>query len=250
VRRPSGAVAPTLLAIAAGSVALTPASAATSAYTFPPGPTASFVWIPNLPHPRERVELVSTSTDVSSPITSFAWDLSGGAAPGPFQAGGPSISTTFASVGNHIVRLRVSDAAGRSNTVAETVGVATPEAVLMVPFPIVRFVSIDKASGVKLRLLSVKAPPGAKIVVRCEHRGCPRRSAKHVVSTRPARARWTRFRSFERFLRAGVSLIVRVTRDNEVGSYTRFQVRRSKLPRRVDACLDSATAKPLACPSP
>jgi hypothetical protein len=56
------------------------------------------------------------------------------------------------------------------------------------------------------------------------------------------------FRKFERFLPAGVVLQIRVSKPGKIGAYTRFHVRRRKLPVRSDSCLDLAGVKPIACP--
>jgi hypothetical protein len=42
------------------------------------------VWFPQSPHTGESVLLVSTSTDLTSPITAYAWDLADN---GPFRVG-------------------------------------------------------------------------------------------------------------------------------------------------------------------
>src|SRR5947208_2342890 len=57
------------------------------------------------------------------------------------------------------------------------------------------------------------------------------------------------FGAFQRFLRAGVSLTVRVSKGTNIGAFTRFAVRRGKLPVRADSCLDPAGIKPIPCPS-
>ena len=57
------------------------------------------------------------------------------------------------------------------------------------------------------------------------------------------------FRRFERSLRFGVTLEILVFKAGEIGKYTRFTIRRGKLPVRVDMCLDAAGVRPLACPS-
>jgi hypothetical protein len=57
------------------------------------------------------------------------------------------------------------------------------------------------------------------------------------------------FRRFERLLRFGVTLEILVFKAGEIGKYTRFTVRRGKLPVRVDMCLDAAGVRPLVCPS-
>ena len=48
-------------------------------------PAASFTWFPEVPRVGETVTLVSSSTDPSSPLTSFAWGLD---ATEPFGVGG------------------------------------------------------------------------------------------------------------------------------------------------------------------
>ena len=61
-------------------------------------------------------------------------------------------------------------------------------------------------------------------------------------------ANLVRFTSFRR-LNAGVVLEVRITKSGAIGKYTRFVIRRGKLPARLDACLDPARLRPIACPS-
>ena len=56
------------------------------------------------------------------------------------------------------------------------------------------------------------------------------------------------FRGFERSLRFGVTLEVLVSKPGEIGKYTRFAIRRGKLPERVDMCLDLGGDKPIVCP--
>jgi hypothetical protein len=57
------------------------------------------------------------------------------------------------------------------------------------------------------------------------------------------------FRRFQRSLPAGVILEIRIYKLGRIGKYTRFVIRHGKLPKRVDACLDPAGIKPIACPS-
>jgi hypothetical protein len=57
------------------------------------------------------------------------------------------------------------------------------------------------------------------------------------------------FRAFERVLGVGVTLEILVSAPGEIGKYTRFTVRRGRLPLRVDMCLDVTGVKPIACPA-
>ena len=212
----------------------------------PSPPAASFSWSPTAPHPGEEVSLLSSSTDVASPITAFAWDLAGS---GAFAAGGPVMSTSFSTPGRHLVQLRVTDANGLSSVAAETIEVTARPSPLMRPFPIVRITATDVPSGVKLRLLSVQASAGARITVACTGHGCPVKSQSRVAASGKAGAAPVEFRRFERSLRAGVILEIRVSKPGQIGKYTRFAIRRRRRPSRLDTCLGPTGGKPIACPS-
>jgi PKD domain len=211
----------------------------------PAPPAPSFTWFPSVPKPRETVSLASSSTDVRSPITGFAWDLTGS---GTFAPGAQVISTSFATAGNHVVRLRVTAADGLSSMATETIPVLAPVIPLMQPFPVVRIASTDTASGIRLRVLRVLAPAGARIGVECKGRGCPARSASRIATAGKVGVAPVEFRGFEHSLRAGVVLEIRISKAGEIGKFTSFQVRRRRLPLRVDACLGPTGAKPIGCP--
>jgi hypothetical protein len=210
------------------------------------GPTASFNWFPPAPRVGESVALASSSTDPFSPITAFAWDTTG---TGAFATGGPGMSTTFTTVGNHVVHLRVTDANGQSSVAAAAIPVGPPALPLLQPFPIVRITSTGTRSGVRLRQLSVLASRGAKITVQCRSRKCPVKAQSHVASASRSRSAFVEFRRFERSLAAGVILEIRVTKPGATGKFTRFLVRRGKVPVRSDACLDGLAIRPVICPS-
>ena len=214
----------------------------------PAAPTASFSWSPSAPHTGESISLLSSSTDASSPITAFGWELAGS---GPFAPGGPVISTSFSTPGRHLVQLRVTDANGLSSVAAEVIDVTAPPAPLMRPFPIVRITTTARGSaGARLTQLSVLAAPGARITVECKGHGCPVKSqTRRVAAAGKVASAPVGFRRFERFLPDGVTLEVRVSRPGEIGKYTRFAIRRGSLPVRIDTCLGPAGVKPMACPS-
>ncbi len=212
----------------------------------PAGPSASFKWFPAVPQTGEQVSLVSSSTDAASPIVALAWAP---LAAGPFQAGGPVLTTSFATPGGHVVRLLVTDASGASAMASETINVVSSRMPLMQPFPVVRIAGTLSGSGVRLRLLTVQAPAGARIAVTCRGRGCPLKSASRVSASGKVGQAPVEFRPFERGLHAGVTLEVRVSKPGEIGKYTRLFVRHHKLPERVDMCLDAAGVYPMACPS-
>jgi immunoglobulin I-set domain protein/PKD domain-containing protein len=211
-------------------------------------PKASFAWFPLSPRAGEAVSLVSSSTDPTGAITAFAWDQTG---VGAFTPGGPVLTTSFSSPGNHVVHLRVTDAGGLSSVVAETITVRPRQLFLMQPFPIVRIAGFDTSFGAQLSLLTTQAPVGARITLVCRGRGCPvKQEIRVVVSARRRGASvLVAFKRFERALPAGTVLQIRIWKAGQIGKYTSFTVRRHKLPVRVDACLDPADSKPIACPA-
>ena len=119
----------------------------------------------------------------------------------------------------------------------------------MKPFPTVRITGTRSGSGIRLKLLSVRAPAGARVSVKCTGHGCPLKSQSRVAAAGKVGVAPIEFRRFQRSLRAGVVLEIRVSKAGEIGKYTRFAVRRHKLPARTDACLGPAAGNPIACPT-
>jgi hypothetical protein len=214
-----------------------------------PPPAASFTWFPTTPSTGQTVTLVSSSTDNVSPIAGFAWAPAGGA----FQPGGPAVTTSFATPGDHVMQLRVTAADGLSSVATRTIRVTAPALSPMQPFPVVRIAGVQTRSGVNLNSLAAQAPRGARVTVSCRGRGCPAKSETRMATSSRRKA-WSTsvevaFRRFERSLRAGIVLEIRVSKPGTIGKYTRFSIRRSKLPVRSDACLASTEPKPIRCPS-
>jgi PKD repeat protein len=222
-------------------------SAEAALYNLRATPLASFVWSPLQPRIGDTVTVRSTSTARGSPITSYAWDFSDNGPFGRFENGGPVGSVEFATPGSHVVRLRVGTADALTSIATETIVMAplSAGAGVMYPFPTVSIRGVDRRRGVRISRLAVKAPAGASIAVRCDHARCPAKAARR---TAPPKSRWVVFRRFERFLPAGAVLQVRVSKPGRIGAYTRFHVRRRKLPVRSDSCLDLAGVRPIACP--
>ena len=214
-----------------------------SLYNIEGAPTAAFAWFPMSPHVGERVTLVSTSTDLVSPIFGYGWDLT---EVGGFTDDRPAVTTAFPTPADHLVRLRVTARNGLSGIASATIHMSPAAATVMFPFPIIRIVTVDFANGARVKLLAVKAPPLARITVACRGRGCRVRFARRAVTSH--RPGWVTFPGFARFLRPGASLTVRVSKEALIGAYTRFSIRRGRLPVRVDACLDPPGRKPIACP--
>ncbi|MEA2217004.1 MAG: hypothetical protein QOK19_2565 [Solirubrobacteraceae bacterium] len=214
----------------------------------PSPPAASFTWFPVSPEVGEPVSLVSSSTDLESPITAFAWALGGTV---PFTAGRPTLTTSFTTPGAHLVRLRVTDAAGRSSEAARTIAVRHHRATLMQPFPIVRIAGRQTSRGARLTLLTVTAPVSARVTVKVSGGRGRASSESRVATLRKSNTSNTVVMSFPRFARplgAGSMLEVRVTKAGEIGKLMRFAPHAGRLPTRQDSCL-SVSGKPTKCPS-
>jgi hypothetical protein len=120
---------------------------------------------------------------------------------------------------------------------------------LMAPFPVVRIAWAQDRKGITLRLLRVQqAPAGAQVRVRCTGRGCPPQALRRTTLPSPRGVEPVTFRSLQRHLGFGAVLQLFVSKPGQIGKYTRFTVRRGRLPERVDTCLDPTGVKPLACP--
>jgi hypothetical protein len=59
----------------------------------------------------------------------------------------------------------------------------------------------------------------------------------------------TRLWRFERALRAGTRLEVRVTKPGYIGKWTKIVIRRGAAPRRSDRCLYPQTRRVAGCPT-
>jgi hypothetical protein len=108
------------------------------------------------------------------------------------------------------------------------------------PFPVVRIRGWLTRAGARVTLLTVRAPKGARIRVRCTGTHCPKRryaQATVLVHLKP----------YERILRAGVKLEISITRPGYVGKYTSIRLRRGKAPVRRDLCLYPGASRARVC---
>ena len=114
---------------------------------------------------------------------------------------------------------------------------------LLSPFPLVRFRGYLTTTGARLTLLTVKAPAGVRIAVRCYGLSCPRKKLARLT-------RVTRLSAFERPLRAGTRIVVKVTRAGWIGKHSVIVIRKGKAPKRRDRCLFPGAPEPRRCPLP
>jgi hypothetical protein len=216
------------------------------------------VLVPPAPVPGQPVILVSSSYDPDGFISAYDWDLDGNGVFG--DATGSSVATTF-GVGRRSIGLRVTDDNGASTATIVSIDVggslAGSSAVrILSPFPIVRVTGIVRKRGIRLRLLSVSAPVGSTVNVRCKGRGCPFKRQSRVVKSQVRSAAGlapstglVRIRRFKRkLLRVGATVRVFVTRSDAIGKYTRLRIRAGRSPARVDRCVTPGLV-PLPCPT-
>jgi hypothetical protein len=228
-------------------------------------PTSSFVVLPSSPIAGVKFNVVSTSTDPDTALTKWLWDLNGDGQYG--DAEGPNVEHTFPAVGTYTIGLKVLDSEDVADVSTQSVTVqpppppapapaqpsasAGPSFRLLSPFPVVRVAGRIGRRGTKLRLLSVDAPPGARVIVVCRGRSCPFRSSARSARTGSEvhAARILRFRSLERKqLKAGVVVTIYITKPGLIGKFTQFRIRKGKPPTRIDSCLAPGTTKQTRCP--
>jgi hypothetical protein len=115
---------------------------------------------------------------------------------------------------------------------------------LLAPFPIIRMRGSADKKGVRISLLTVRAPVASTVSIYCTGPSCPR---KRVVIT--AGRAIVRARQFEKRLRNGTILKIYVTKTGFIGKYTRFRLLKNRLPLRADRCVTKPGTKPRPCPT-
>jgi PKD repeat protein len=206
-------------------------------------PIANFVFGPTNPKVEDQVQFASSSIDPEGNLRDERWDLDGD---GQFDdARGDEVVWTFTSPGEHKVRLRVEDGAGQATVRERTINVQPlPKAKpgFLQPTPVVRLNGDILSGGVRVRVLGVRAPRGALVVVKCHGKGCKVDRRRKRIKKKPIR-----FRTYERVLRAGVRLEILIKKRNTIGDYTSFKIRAGKSPVRKDACLSARSGKRVRC---
>ncbi len=214
-------------------------------------PTASFDFRPAAPVAGQLVTFFSTADDPDKNIERVDWDLDGD---GTYDASGSSASRAF-TVGSFNVSMRVTDTADSFAIVTNTIVVSAPAPApkgdanrlrALSPFPIVRMAGRIGRRATSFRVLTVDAPGGSTVTVRCKGRSCP--FSRSTLAARKTKK--MRIRKLEgRPLRAGVTIRIFVTKAGTVGKYTSIAIRGGKPPKRVDRCLMPGSMKPTQCQS-
>ena len=113
---------------------------------------------------------------------------------------------------------------------------------MMRPAPLIRIRGRTTPGGARITLLTVSAPRGARISLRCRGRSCPVKKWARATKV-------TRLLRFERVLAAGTKLTIRVTKRGRIGKYTQIVIRDGRAPWRRDRCVDPGSSRPRRCPS-
>ncbi|MEA2268487.1 MAG: hypothetical protein QOC64_1097 [Solirubrobacteraceae bacterium] len=244
-------------------------------------PSAAFDISPAAPVAGQAVTFSSLSTDPDGAVSGLSWDLNGDGTYG--DAVGARGVWTFQAAGSFTVGLRVTDDKGASSLATQTVtvrgaasaqdapsaprpGNSAPGAsplgptsspgtslpvkganrLMISPFPVVRIRGHASGKNVVIDLLSVRAPRGTTVTVRCAGPACPRlrMTARAVSATTPVR-----LRPLERRYRPGTVLEVFVARSGRIGKYVRFTIRDGRAPARTDRCLRPGGTQPISCPA-
>lgn len=236
-------------ALASTGIGLLTCAAASTALAANVLPDATFGVFPGDPFSGETVQFVSYACDPDGRVAEQAWDLDGDG--GFDDAFGPSASRVF-PVGSAVVGLRVTGDAGGTASRWRTLEVGprpqypVPRQFrppLLSPAPFVRLAGMFTARGVRVQVLSVRAPVCSRVTVRCRGRSCPWRRSNRVVGRKRVR-----FRALQRELAAGVVLEVFVRKQDRIGKYTRFSIRANKAPARRDLCLAFRARQGSPCP--
>ena len=99
--------------------------------------------------------------------------------------------------------------------------------------------ALPTGNGIRIRSLSVAAPKGALVKVRCSRAGCAFNQTRTVPTSKPLAFARLRNRS----LRAGARLEIFVTRKQSIGSYIRYVVTPGGFKRTV-RCLRPGSLVP------
>jgi hypothetical protein len=89
-------------------------------------------------------------------------------------------------------------------------------------------------------MLTVRAPRGSSVSVRCTGRGCPRKRFARMTTL-------VHLKPYQRLLRGNLRLEISVTRRGFVGKRTVITLRKGKAPTRRDLCLYPGVSRAKSC---
>jgi hypothetical protein len=209
-------------------------------------PSASFSFSPENPRAGDSVQFASSSCDPDGRLVRQAWDLDGD---DDFDdAEGPTVATSLAGPGVHVVGLQITSDGGATVVQRHTIVVDARDALprpdsarTLSPFPIVTMAGRLTPRGARIKLLAVRAPVCSRVQVSC--RGCSiKRLSAYAGRTQ------LRIRRFESGLRAGSVVSVRISKGDRFGKLTQFRIRKGEVPVRRDMCLRPGATAGSKCP--
>jgi PKD repeat protein len=203
-------------------------------------PIVRFAVSPQSPQAGDSVEFVSSTTDPEGDLREQAWDLDGD---GEFDdARGDEVVYTFATAGTKVVRQRATDGAGGTAIGERTLAVTAPPKAkpgFLSPSPVVTISGSILSTGMRVKHLTIRAPRGALVAVVCRGKGCGAKQRRKRVKRSTVS-----FKTYQRFLRAGVKLEISVRKPKTIGDFTRYTIRAGKFPVRTDRCIPAGKQKP------
>jgi PKD repeat protein len=206
-------------------------------------PTARFAFSPHTADVGDPVEFVSGSFDPDGELREQVWDLDGD---GAFDdARGDDVFHTFTSPGVKTVSLQVTDSAGATAIYQRQITIKRapkPPPGHLVPDPDIRFNGLLFSNGTRVRVLGVRAPRGTLVTVRCKGKGCAAKQRRKRIKEGAVR-----FKTYQRFLPAGVRLEIFIAKSGKIGEYRRYTIRGGKSPKRMDRCLNGMKLRPVKC---
>ncbi len=112
------------------------------------------------------------------------------------------------------------------------------------PLPLVTLQgTVDTKKGdVKVSRLQIRALIGSVVEVTCKGKTCPFMTFKRQMFRNSLR-----LEALERKLKAPTTLTLRVGRQNQLGKFVQYKLRRGKAPVRVDDCLAQDTGERKPC---
>jgi hypothetical protein len=131
-----------------------------------------------------------------------------------------------------------------ASTPAAGVQAALPPT-LLDPFPIVRIRGVLTSAGARITLFTIRVPSSVSVDVRCRGASCRKQGFRGRTSDQSL----IRLRRFERPLRAGTRLAIKVTQAGRIGKWTTIVIRRGAAPKRSDQCAYPNARVPAPCPS-
>jgi PKD repeat protein len=206
-------------------------------------PVTNFAFSPRNPKVGDPVEFVSSAIDPEGDLRSQTWDLNEDGRFG--DARGDAVVHTYTTPGEKIVRLRAEDARGAASIRQRMITVEPAPPVppgFLRPTPRVRFRGEILPRGTRVKILSVQAPRGALVRVTCKGKRCPAKQRRKRI-----KKGGVRFRSFERFLRAGTRLEIFIVKPKTIGQYTRYTIRAGKGPAALTRCLPPGKKRYTRC---